>query len=133
MLSQSFILPRSIKWVTGIPGTFIVKIKLSCCSGSAALRKLKSILKRVHKKVWFLSSFLFESLWLSIMKELSRLFEIKNELFLLNQLCNWQLSNSSGSMNNFSEIGWYFLVRKVRKISVVFRNRQVKFDWELFG
>ena len=38
--SAFFILLRSIKWVPGTLEDLVVKSKLSCCSGSAALRQL---------------------------------------------------------------------------------------------
>ena len=44
--SQLFILPRSIKLVPGTPWDFVVKSKLSSCSGRVALRQLSHI----HKK-----------------------------------------------------------------------------------
>ena len=46
MLTQTFIFPKSIKWVPGTSGDVVVKSKLSPRSGSVALKQLHPI----HKK-----------------------------------------------------------------------------------
>ena len=43
----------SIKWVTGNPGNLMVKVKQSSCSGSATLRQLNPIHKKVSIKFAF--------------------------------------------------------------------------------
>ena len=43
---HAFILPRSIKWVPGTPGDWVVKSKRSPLRGSVALRQLNPIRKK---------------------------------------------------------------------------------------
>ena len=43
------ILPRSIKWVPGTPGEWVVENKLSPLSGSVVLRQLNPIHKKGYK------------------------------------------------------------------------------------
>ena len=97
MSTQPLILPRSINWVPGTPGNWMIKSKLSPCSGFVALIQLNHMYKKgpqsffKYNKIKLRSShlklsyFVLKAIWKSWLKSLKKSYE--RNILLSRQRC----------------------------------------------